>query len=127
LLFHDERGFGNCRAIGVIDADGKLIGGVTYHGWQPEAGTIEMSAASTTPRWLSAIVLDAIFRYPFVTVGCQLVLMRVSARNKRLTKQLDRLALRRHEIPRLYGRNEDGVIYSMADNDWANWPFKRKS
>jgi RimJ/RimL family protein N-acetyltransferase len=76
---------------------------------------------------LSAIVLDAIFRYPFVTVGCQLVLMRVSARNKRLTKQLDRLALRRHEIPRLYGRNEDGVIYSMADNDWANWPFKRKS
>jgi RimJ/RimL family protein N-acetyltransferase len=127
LLFKDNRGFGNCRSIGVIDSDGKLIGGVTYHGWQPEAGTIEMSAASTTPRWLSAIVLDAIFRYPFVTVGCQLALMRVAAQNKRLTRQLDRLALRRHEIPRLYGRDEDGVIYSMTDNDWSNWRFKRKT
>jgi hypothetical protein len=86
-----------------------------------------MSAASTTPRWLSATVLDAIFRYPIVTVGCQLALMRVSARNTRLTKQLDRLALRRHEIPRLYGREEDGIIYSMTDDDWSTWRFKRKS
>jgi hypothetical protein len=53
--------------------------------------------------------------------------MRVAAQNKRLTRQLDRLALRRHEIPRLYGRDEDGVIYSMTDNDWSNWRFKRKT
>ena len=126
LLFGDSRGFGNCRAIGSIDADGKLIGGVTYHDWQPEAGTIELSSAATTPRWLSPVVLDAIFRYPFA-IGCQMALMRVSARNARLTRQLDALALRRLPIPRLYGRDEDGILYTMTDAAWSTWKFRRKA
>ena len=126
LLFGDNRGFGNCRAIGSIDADGKLIGGVVFHGWQPEAGTIELSSAATTPRWLSPVVLDAIFRYPFA-VGCQMLLMRVSAKNTRLIRQLDALALRRLPIPRLYGRDEDGILYTMTDDDWSTWKFRRKA
>jgi RimJ/RimL family protein N-acetyltransferase len=127
LLFHDERGFGNCRAIGVVDADGKLIGGVVYHNWQQAAGTIELSSAATTPRWLNRIVLDAIFRYPFETAGCQMAIMRVSARNTHLHRQFSALALRRQIIPRLYGRDVDGILYTMTDNDWSTWRFKRKA
>jgi RimJ/RimL family protein N-acetyltransferase len=127
LLFGDDRGFGNCRAIGVVDSDGKLIGGVVYHNWQQESGTIEMSSAATTPRWLNRIVLDAIFRYPFEIVGCQMALMRVSARNTRLHRQFNALALRRLTIPRLYGRNEDGIIFTLTDDDWSAWRFKRKA
>ena len=126
LLFHDTRGFGNCRSIGVIDSDGRLTGGVVYHGWQPEAGTIELSAAATTPRWLNKLVLNAIFSYPF-SIGCQMALMRVSARNTRLTRQLDALALRRLPIPRLYGRDEDGILYTMTDDAWSTWKFRRKA
>ena len=126
LLFRDDRGFGNCRAIGSIDADGKLIGGVVYHNYQPEAGTIELSSAATTPRWLNRLVLYAIFAYPF-EIGCQMALMRVSARNTRLHRQFDALGLRRHPIPRLYGRDEDGIIFTLTDDDWSTWRFKRKA
>jgi RimJ/RimL family protein N-acetyltransferase len=125
LMFHDDRGFGNCRAIGVVDADGKLIGGVVYHNWQQEAGTIEMSSAATTPRWLNRLVLHAIFAYPF-EIGCQMALMRVSARNTRLHRQFDALGLRRHPVPRLYGRDEDGIIFTLTDDDWSTWRFRRK-
>lgn len=126
LLFHDERGFGNCRAIGVLDTTGALISGVVYHNWQPEAQTIEMSCASTNPRWLNRIVLDEIFRYPFERVGCQMVLMRVSERNKRLHRQFDVLGLRRLGVPRLYGRNEGGIIFTLTDDDWLAGRFKRR-
>lgn len=126
LLFGDERGFGNSRAIGSIDSEGRLLGGCVYHNYQPEAGTIEMSSAATTPRWLNRLVLNAIFAYPF-EIGCQMALMRVSARNTRLHRQFDALALRRHPIPRLYGRDEDGIIFTLTDDDWAAWRFKRKA
>jgi RimJ/RimL family protein N-acetyltransferase len=125
LLFGDDRGFGNSRAIGVVDSEGRLIGGVVYHNWQREAGTIEMSGAATTPRWLNRLVLNTIFAYPFV-IGCQMALMRVSARNTRLHRQLDKLALRRHPIPRLYGRDEDGIIFTLTDDDWSAWKFRRR-
>ena len=126
LLFGDDRGFGNSRGIGVVDREGRLIGGVVYHNYQPEAGTIEMSSAATTPRWLNRLVLHAIFSYPFA-IGCQMALMRVSARNARLTRQLDALALRRLPIPRLYGRDEDGILYTMTDDAWSTWKFRRKA
>jgi RimJ/RimL family protein N-acetyltransferase len=126
LMFGDDRGFGNSRAIGSVDSDGKLIGGVVYHNYQPEAGTIELSAAATTPRWLNKLVLDGIFSYPFA-INCQMALMRVSARNTRLHRQFDALGLRRHPIPRLYGRDEDGIIFTLSDNDWAAWKFRRKA
>lgn len=86
-----------------------------------------MSVAATSPRWLNRVVLDALFRYPFVTVGCQMALMRVSARNTRLIRQLDALALRRLPIPRLYGRDEDGIIFTLTDDDWSTWKFRRKA
>jgi hypothetical protein len=127
LLFSDLRGFGNQRSIGVIDGDGKLIAGVTYHNYQPEAGTIEMSAAATTPRWLTPVVLNRIFSYPW-EIGCQMVVLRVSAKNTRLHRQLDALALRRHPIPRLYGRYEDGIVFTLTEEQWHRWRrLKRKA
>jgi hypothetical protein len=84
-----------------------------------------VTKAATTPRWLNRLVLDAIFSYPF-EIGCQMALMRVSARNTRLHRQFDALALRRHPIPRLYGKHEDGIIFTLTDDDWSTWRFKRR-
>lgn len=55
----EERGWGECRAIGVMQ-DGKAVAGLVFHNWQPEADTIELSVASATPRWFSPPVLTAI-------------------------------------------------------------------
>jgi RimJ/RimL family protein N-acetyltransferase len=123
LLFGDDRGFGNCRAIGVIDSDGRLTGGVVYHNWQQQAGTIEMSSAATTPRWLNRIVLDAIYRYPFEIAGCQMTIMRVSSRNTRLHRQFDALGMSKYRIPRLYGREEDGIIFTLTEEQWRGGKF----
>jgi hypothetical protein len=44
------RGFGKCRAIGIADAEGKLLGGLVYRNWCPEVGTIEISGAAGKPK-----------------------------------------------------------------------------
>lgn len=117
LIPNCGRGFSHCRAIGIIDSDGRLVAGVVYHDWNPESGVIEMSAAATTPRWLTRGILCEIFSYPF-RIGCQMAVFRVSGKNTRLHRQFDALGLRRHPIPRLYGRNEDGIVFTLTDDDW---------
>lgn len=111
------RGFSACRAIGVLNSTGTLVAGVVYHDWNPEAGVIELSCAAMTPRWLTRSILRVIFAYPF-QIGCQMAVFRVSERNTRLHRQFDALGLRRHAIPRLYGRNEDGIVFTLTDDDW---------
>lgn len=119
-----ERGFGPCRAIGFV-LNGKLIGGTVYHRWDPEAGVIEMSTATTTPRWLSPKVLHAIFAYPFEVAGVQMVVLQVSDKNDRMKSIAKRFGFDEHRIPRLKGRNEDGLIYTLTDDQWRATKFER--
>ena len=118
------RGFGNCKAIGVIDDD-RLVAGMVYSNWNPEAGVIEMSGASINPRWLTRPVLQAVFAYPF-EIGCQMVVMRVSENDKRLHRQLTSYGFKPHEIPRLRGRRESEIIFTLTDDDWKAGKFMRK-
>ena len=60
-----SRGFGNCSAIGVIDEDGKLIGGIVYNHWDPDAGRVEIHGAAVHPRWLTRQTIFHMFNYPF--------------------------------------------------------------
>jgi RimJ/RimL family protein N-acetyltransferase len=124
LIPNCERGFSNCRAIGVLDPAGMLVAGVVYHDWNPEAGVIEMSCAAITPKWLTRPILSAIFSYPF-RIGCQMIVFRVSASNKRLHRQFRSLGFRSYPIPRLYGRTEDGIIFTLTDDQWAESRFLR--
>jgi hypothetical protein len=41
-----ERGFGNAKAIGVLNNDGFLIAGIVYHNYDPDAEIIEISGAA---------------------------------------------------------------------------------
>ncbi len=120
--FNPERGFGNCTAIGWVE-DGVLIAGTVYHGYEPDAGIIELSSASQSPRWLTRRVLDVMFRYPFDDIGVQMVILRTSARNQndsgrginRLTKAF---GFQQVVIPRLYGRHEDGIVSTLTEEQW---------
>nr|DAF83398.1 MAG TPA: hypothetical protein [Caudoviricetes sp.]DAK00527.1 MAG TPA: hypothetical protein [Caudoviricetes sp.] len=124
------RGFGNCRALGVADG-AKLVAGVVYHNWEPEHGVIELSGAATTPRWLTRPVLWTMFSYPFAGIGCQMAVMRVSARNQQwngrgLPRLLKAYGFENHTIPRLYGRDEDGQIFTLTDDAWRANGFHKK-
>ena len=111
-------GFGPCQAIGVIDNDGRLLAGWVWHGWDPSAETMEFSGASLTPHWMTQDILHKLFSYAFDEVGCQMVLTRNSESNKRLHRQLTRYGFTRWDVPRLFGRGENGVFWTLTDDAW---------
>ena len=111
-------GFGPCQAIGVIDNDGRLLAGWVWNNWDPLSQTIEFSGASLTPHWMTQDILHKLFAYAFDEVGCQMVLTRNSENNKRLHRQLARYGFTRWDVPRLFGRGENGVFWTLTDDDW---------
>ena len=117
----------NSKAIGIVDERNDFLAGVVYHHWSPEAGTIVMSGASKTARWLTRPVLQRIFDYPFVECGCQMVIMQVSARDLRLQRQLAVIGFGFDRIRRLYGRDHDGIIATLTDEDWRASSFNRNA
>jgi RimJ/RimL family protein N-acetyltransferase len=121
-----NRGFGNCKALGIIE-DGRLIAGLVYHNWDPDSGTIEMSGAALPGhQWLSRETIRRMYVYPFRDCGCQLVIMRVAADNERLLRQLAALNYSFIRIPRLLGRNRDAVVCLLTDEAWAANKFCRR-
>ena len=120
-----HRGFGRCHAMGVIDDDGRLVGGVVYHNHDPEAGLMEMSGAALSSRWLTRDVLFQMYWYPYLHCGCQMTVMRVPADNERLLILLARFGYLFVKQRRLFGRDRDGVIASLTAEDWAKNKFNQ--
>jgi RimJ/RimL family protein N-acetyltransferase len=110
-----SRGFGECAAIGFGTP---LFAGFVYHDWNPEAATIEISAASTRPGWGNKSALKAIFEYPFDQLGCQLVIARHSVNNSRVRRIWKALGASEYIIPRLRGRYEDEAIATLTVEAW---------
>lgn len=122
--------FGNCRALGVLH-DGELVAGVVFHNWMEEAGVIELSAAATTPRWMTRPVLWEMFDYAFNRAKCQLAVLRVSEKNvsasgRGLHRLLPDYGFKAYRIPRLRGRDEAEIIYTLADDNWRANGFHGK-
>ncbi len=111
-------GFGASLCVGVINKDGLLVAGWAWHGWNPHAGTIEFSGASLTPKWMTRAILHELFSYAFNTINCQMIQTRNSVSNVRLHRQLSKYGFTRFDVPRLFGRNEDGVFWTLTDTDW---------
>lgn len=117
-------GFGECRAIGVINAEGLLVGGMVFHHYWPEAQTIEFSGAAITPKWLTRTILDGLFSYAFDVAGVQLLITRNSGTNTRLHRQLAAYGFDRFDIPRLFGRDDDGVFWTMTEETFRAGRFR---
>jgi hypothetical protein len=122
-----ERGFGRCKAIGIIDGTGSLIAGVVYHNYDPDAEIIQMSGAALPGMWwVSRETLRRTFSYPFLQLGCQMVLMQVPATDERLLRQLAALNFTFVKIPRLLGRGRDAVACLLTAEDWAANKFNKR-
>lgn len=122
-----ENGFGKCKAIGIVDEDkSELVAGMVFHDYQPGPGLIQISSASTTPRWLTAEVRHMMFSYPFDQIGCQMVVLQVSAKNERMVRIAKAFGFTPYLISRLRGRDEDGYVFTLTDDDWRNSKFTRK-
>jgi RimJ/RimL family protein N-acetyltransferase len=118
------RSFGQSYSIGVSLAN-NLVGGCVYHNYNPEAEVIEMSAASSSPRWLTRKTLHALLSYPFDYLKCQLIVLRVSPLNGQMIELATRVGFLGYIIPRLRGRNEDEIIFTLSEEAWRSSKFER--
>jgi hypothetical protein len=119
MIPHCRRGFPlDATAIGVM-RDGALIGGMVYHNYDAEAGLIEMSGAAVDARWLTRETLARVYRYPFIQCGVQMTLMRVPIENERLLRQLAAFNYTFVKVPRMFGRDKDGVLCLLTYEDWC--------
>lgn len=103
--------------MAVIE-NGSLIAGTVYHNYHPSEGVIELTSGSLSKKWLTRPVIRAMFSLPFVRLGCQLVVLRVSERNNGMCKIARKFGFDETYIPRLRGRDEGEMIYTLTDDQW---------
>jgi RimJ/RimL family protein N-acetyltransferase len=114
-----ERGFGKCKAIGIVNDKGQLLGGLVYRNWHPEFGTIEISGAAVPgTNWFSRRTIQVMHDYPFYQCDCQMVIMTTLADNMIVQRILAAIGYTFHYIARLGGRDQDGVVATLTIEAW---------
>jgi len=120
------RSFGAAAAIGVIDENGRLIAGLVYNNYDPVSATIEISGASIDRRWLTRGTIARMYQYPFVQCGCQMIYQRTPADNEHLLRMLAVYDYTFLKVPRMFGRDRDGVLCTLTIEDWQANRFNRR-
>lgn len=114
------RGFGKCRAIGIVNKDSELIAGVVFHDMSTAARIIGVSAAALPGRqWVSRDTLR-LFTYPFIDCDCQMIINQVPADDERQLRMLAALGYQFVTVPRWFGRDRDGVLALLTYEDWLD-------
>ena len=112
---HMPAGFGEAKALGVVDASLSILGGVVFHEYR--GNDIQMSCAAVSRRWLNRQFLFAIFYYPFITLGCERVTSFVPANNKHTRRFLEGLGFIQEGIMRRGFIEDDCAIYGMLRSE----------
>lgn len=117
-----ERDFGRCKALGVLKND-ELVAGIVYHDWSPEYETIQLSGYSVGKPWTNRSIVKAVFDYPFEF--CQMVIAQTDPRNTPVRAIFGKLGSTEHLIPRLMGRDSDGVVITLTKEAWEQTKIAR--
>jgi hypothetical protein len=127
LIPHIDRGFpSDAKAIGITNAEGIPLAGIVFYHWIKTAGTTEVAIAGRTGfRWFSRETIFRLYDYVFGTRGCQMAIMRVRADNPGLLRQMHAFGCTLITVPRLYGREDDGVICTFTAEQWSSSKFNR--
>lgn len=111
-------------SMGVFDGP-DLVAGTLYHNWQPSEGVIELTSASTTPRWLQRPIIKAMFSLPFDRLDVRLTVLRVSEKNRVMRSIARRFGFSETIIPRLRGPDEAECVYTLSAQEWADHKMNR--
>lgn len=99
---------------------GKMVAGTLFYDWDPVAGVVQLSSASTDRRWLTRPVVRAMFQMAFDMIGAQLAVLRVSERNAGMVEIARRFGFQGVLIPRLRGRDEAEWLFTLTDDAWRD-------
>lgn len=124
------RPFEEFAALGVFDGE-ELKAVAVFHNWAPECGVIELSLAGEGGRWMTRPVLWEMFSWAFDRRGCQLVVARVSEKNRQengrgLVRICRAYGFEEVFIPRLRGRDEGEYILTLTDDAWRSNGFHKE-
>lgn len=111
----------------MMVGDARIKAAVLFNNYQPNAGTIELTAASDDPRWLSRATLWQMFDYAFNQLKCQAAVLRVDPANVRMNRIAKAYGFTDHTIPRLRGRDKAETIYILGDNVWRANGFHKEN
>lgn len=118
-------GFGPCCAIAVLKDNQSIAAGIIYHNYDQDAGVIEISAARWEKGWLTPAVLKAMYEFPFLSLGCQAVVQRVSDDDRAQHRMLTHFGFERYRIPRLRGRDAAENIFVLTEEVWRSNNLRR--
>jgi RimJ/RimL family protein N-acetyltransferase len=124
LIPHVDRGFpAGAQSIGVCDATGRLVAGIVFYHWNRRNGTIEIAAAALPGvNWFTRETIRRAFEFAFTHRSCQMAILRVRADDERTLGQLARFGFAFVRVPRLYGRESDGVMCLLTAEAYAEHP-----
>jgi len=109
---HEE--FTDCRAIGFA-RNGALIGGVVYHNYREPS--IEMSIATTDPKWCTRSILKQCFTYPFKQLGVKRITTLVDAENQPVRAFNERLGFIHEATLKDALHDGDAALYRMLPDE----------
>lgn len=114
----DGLAFGPCAAIGVLGEDNEMLGGVVYHGYQPQFRAIELSFASASPRWLTRPIICSLLSYPFDELHCRRITGVTPRKATSARRFLDHFGFKREGVVRFGFGNDHAIISGLLDSEW---------
>lgn len=106
-------------AIGIEDSEGRILGVVAFHSYEPWNRTIEVSAVADDPRWMRAReAWRLMHRYAFDVCGVDKIWSRTPARNERALRFLRALGFKREAVLKRQFGDDDAVISCKFKEDW---------
>lgn len=102
-------------AIGVADGN-RPVAGMVFHDYYPDFATIQISGASTDPRWL--FKFRDLLSYPFDELGCFKVWTCSPIDNKRALRASSWLGKREAVLAHHYGKKKHAVIYRLLEPEY---------
>ncbi|MEL6277956.1 MAG: hypothetical protein AAFR28_03620 [Pseudomonadota bacterium] len=105
-------------ALGSLGADGRLLGGVVFHDWQPQWRRIELSAAGADRRWMSRPLIAACADYAWRQLDAHVVYQAAPARFAFSAKLARALGAERVDLPEMRGPGEAEAVYILTRDAW---------
>ena len=110
--------FGPATAIGVVSGDGRALGGVVFHNYQPRFRNVEVSFASESARWLTKNLIRQILAYPFDQLACQRITAITPKKAQAARAFLDRFGFKREGVVRRGFGADDAIISGLLKREW---------
>ena len=117
MISKEGSDFGPCGTLGIFNND-RLIAGIIFHEWQPRYGTMEITAAATSPAWLTKRSIREIMAICFDQHQCQQIFSRMAIDNERAVQIYKFLGFNSVLLPNMRGSGKHEWLMLLTRDQW---------